>query len=372
MLGHWTWLGLIGVGGPSAHISLLRRLCVDQHGWLSAEDFEHATTAVNLLPGPASTQLAIYCAWRLRGRPGGLVGGLGFITPGFVIIVGLASLFLESHPPLAILGASLGAGAAVPAIALRTAHQLGIPSWRRTSTSSATRGRWVLYALAGAIATILAAPLLVVVILLNGLIEVLLSARATSSSAAWAPLSLGHLGAVGGLGALAWVALKIGALSYGGGFVIVPLMEHDVVTNYHWMSGAQFLNAVALGQLTPGPVVLTVAVVGYAARGITGALFASVVAFTPSFLFVLAGASRFEGLRTNPGAAAFLRGAGPCVIGSIAGSAVLLGSLLGHLWQGAIVAASLVWLLALRRGTFSALVLAGLGGALTVLALGHA
>ena len=180
-----------------------------------------------------------------------------------------------------------------------------------------------------------------------------------------------HVGALGGVGALAWVAIKVGALSYGGGFVIVPLMEHDVVTNYHWMSGAQFLNAVALGQLTPGPVVLTVAVVGYAVRGIAGALLASAIAFAPSFLFILGGASHFESLRTNPKAAAFLRGAGPCVIGSIAGSAILLGSLLGHLWQIPFVLASLAWLFLVRRGSVSTLLLAGGAGALTVLALGH-
>ncbi|MGA2432255.1 MAG: chromate efflux transporter [Acidimicrobiales bacterium] len=372
MLRHWSWLGLIGVGGPSAHIGLLRQLCVEKNEWMSEEDFEHATTAVNLLPGPASTQLAIYCAWRLRGRPGALVGGLGFIAPGFVIIVALASLFLETHPPLAILGASLGAGAAVPGIALRTAHQLATPSWLRLKGHAGSRARWVIYALAGALGTVFAAPLLVAVILLSGLVEVLLSTSATRSARAIVPLSLAHLGTIGGVGALVWVALKVGALSYGGGFVIVPLMEHDVVTNYHWMTGAQFLNAVALGQLTPGPVVLTIAVVGYAARGLTGALLASAVAFAPSFLFILSGAARFETLRTNKSAAAFLRGAGPCVIGSIAGSAILLSSLLGHLWQIPFVAASLLWLFFVRRGAVSALVLAGVAGALVVLALGHA
>jgi chromate transporter len=371
VLRRWSWLGLIGVGGPSAHIALLRQLCVEKNDWLSSEDFEHATTAVNLLPGPASTQLALYCAWRVRGRPGALVGGLGFITPGLVLIVALASLFLETHPPLVIVGASLGAGAAVPAIALRTAHQLGAPSWQRAKGTGGARPRWLVYALAGALATVLVAPLLVVIILLTGLVEVVLSVRSTRSARAFVPFSLAHVGALGGVGALAWVAIKVGALSYGGGFVIVPLMEHDVVTNYHWMSGAQFLNAVALGQLTPGPVVLTVAVVGYAVRGIAGALLASAIAFAPSFLFILGGASHFESLRTNPKAAAFLRGAGPCVIGSIAGSAILLGSLLGHLWQIPFVLASLAWLFLVRRGSVSTLLLAGGAGALTVLALGH-
>jgi chromate transporter len=124
-----------------------------------------------------------------------------------------------------------------------------------------------------------------------------------------------HTGLVGGLGALAWVAFKAGALSYGGGFVIVPLMQHDAVTTYHWMTSAQFLNAVALGQLTPGPVVQTVAVVGYAARGVAGALFAALIA--PSFVFVLLGGSRFDQIRANTAAQSFLAGAGLSAIGAI-------------------------------------------------------
>ena len=102
----WGRLGVIGFGGPPAHISLLRRLCVDERGWLPAHDFEDAIAATNLLPGPASTQLAIFCAWRLRGRPGALVGGLCFILPGLVMILALSVLFLGNDPPHWVLGAA--------------------------------------------------------------------------------------------------------------------------------------------------------------------------------------------------------------------------------------------------------------------------
>src|SRR6266576_3146546 len=98
---------------------------------------------------------------------------------------------------------------------------------------------------------------------------------------------------------VAWVAFKVGALSYGGGFVIIPLMQSDAVSHYHWMTGAQFLNAVALGQITPGPVVQTVAVVGYAAAGLVGGIVASVVAVSPSFAFILFGAQRFDQIRSD-------------------------------------------------------------------------
>ena len=135
-----------------------------------------------------------------------------------------------------------------------------------------------------------------------------------------APFVVAPLGVVdtGGLGALAWVALKVGALSFGGGFVIIPLMQADAVHHYHWMTNSQFLNGVALGQITPGPVVQTVSVVGYAAAGVGGALLAALIAFAPSFVFILAGARHFAALRTNRLAQAFLGGAGPAAIGAIA------------------------------------------------------
>jgi chromate transporter len=146
------------------------------------------------------------------------------------------------------------------------------------------------------------------------------------------------------------VALKVGALSYGGGFVIIPLMQSDAVDRYHWLTGGQFLYAVALGQITPGPVVHTVAVVGYAAAGLVGALLAAVVAFTPSFVFVLAGARAFDRLRASAAAQAFLTGAAPAAIGAIAGSALVLGLEITHLWQVGVLALAGVWLLALRPG----------------------
>ena len=170
-----------------------------------------------------------------------------------------------------------------------------------------------------------------------------------------------------GLGALSWVAFKVGALSYGGGFVIVPLMQHDAVTTYHWMTAAQFLNAVALGQITPGPVVQTVAVVGYAAGGLGGGLVAALVAFAPSFVFVIVGAPHFERLRSSVRVQAFLTGAGASAIGAIAGASIPLALALAHLWQLGVLGLAAVWLLGLRRGVVPALVAAGVLGVVAVM-----
>jgi chromate transporter len=150
------------------------------------------------------------------------------------------------------------------------------------------------------------------------------------------------------------VAAKVGALSYGGGLVIIPLMQHDTVHTYHWMTGAQFLGAVALGQITPGPVVQTVAVVGYAAAGIDGGLLAALIAFAPSFAFVLFGGRHFDRLRDNIRIQAFLTGAGAAAIGAIAGSTIPLTLALTHLWQYGLFALTALWLLLLRRGAATA------------------
>ncbi|HVB71362.1 MAG TPA: chromate efflux transporter [Acidimicrobiales bacterium] len=361
----WSRLGVIGFGGPATHISLLRRLCVERRRWIDETEFQDAIAATNLLPGPASTQLAIFCAWRVAGLAGGVVGGMCFILPGLVLIVALAALVFAHGAPAAVAGAAAGAGAGTPAVALRAARDLMVPSRRRAGADRTARVRWVLYCVAGVAASVTAGVYLVAVIVGCGLIEMTVRSpsRASGHSAA---LALGAKVGVASLGALSWVAFKVGALSFGGGFVIVPLMQHDVVTTYHWMTGAHFLSAVALGQVTPGPVVLTVAAVGYAAAGLTGALVATAVAFAPSFLFVLGGAPRFHVARSSARAGAFLAGAGPCALGAIAGSAVTLGRALSHPWQAAVLGGVLVWLFAARRGVVSALLLAGVAGALIV------
>jgi chromate transporter len=359
VLREWGRIGCLGFGGPPAHIALLRELCVERRAYLTATEFEDAVAACNLLPGPASTQLAIFTAWRVAGPAGALAGGLAFILPGLVAMVALAAIFLASDPPAWIRGAGLGAGAAVAAVAVRTGAALAPPSRRR-----APGRQWFVYAVVGAAAAVLAGPWVVLALLACGAAE--LARRGTGGrAAAVAPMPLLAAATAGGL---AWVAFKVGALSYGGGFVIVPLMQHDAVDRYHWMTDAQFLNAVALGQVTPGPVVHTVSAVGYAAAGIGGALLAATVAFAPSFAFVLGGAARFDRLRASARARAFLDGAGPAAIGAILGSAVPLALALTHAWQAAVLAAAAVALLVLRRPVVETLLLAGAAGALLAVA----
>ena len=352
----WGRIGCIGFGGPPAHIALLRQLCVERRRWLDAQEFEDAIAACNLLPGPASTELAIFCAWRVRGRLGALAGGLAFILPGLACILALSALFLAGTPPLWVRGAGAGAGAAVAAVAVQAGWTLLGPSWTRAGAAGrARRFRWAAYLLAGGAASATIGPWLVLVLLGCGVTE--LAVRRTRDGTPRQEAAAGKVpgiaalpvlakvgGAVAGgagLAGVAWVALKVGALSFGGGFVIIPLMRADAVGR-GWMTGGQFLNAVALGQITPGPVVQTVSAVGYAAAGVAGGLLAALVAFSPSFVFVLGGARYFSALRTSRAAQAFLDGAGPAAIGAILGSAILLAGELRQPWQFAVLAAAAV------------------------------
>ena len=375
----WGRIGCIGFGGPPAHIALFRALVVEQRGWLDKDEFEAAIAACNLLPGPASTQLAIFCAYRVAGRRGALVGGLAFIVPAVICVLLLSLLFLASAPPLWIRGAGDGAGAAVAAVAAAAAWALLAPSWRKAhSVGRGREGRWLVYALVGALGAIFLGPYLVITLLACGIFELVwvmglplrdrLNAAGGPTIPALAIASVGMVAAGGGIGALVWEAFKVGALSYGGVFVIIPLMQHDAVTTYHWMSSAHFLNAVALGQITPGPVVATVAAVGYAAHGVVGGVIAAIVAFTPSFVAVMVGGPRFQQIRGSARAQAFLDGAGPAAIGAILGSAVPLAGALRHGWQIPVLACAAVALLLARRGVVQTLLAAGVVGTIVVLA----
>ncbi len=327
----WGRIGILGFGGPPAHVALLRDLTVDRRRWIDSREFEDAFAACSLLPGPASTQMAIYTAQRVAGPWGAIVGGLGFILPGLVLVLAIAVIALGDQPPDAVDGFGAGAAAAVVAVVVQAGRKLIDPR------------RGLVYVIAGALAAAFAGPYVVAILVLAGLVEL---GRHTLQVTVWP--------------ALVWLAVKVGMLSYGGGYVIVPLMHADALD---WMSERAFANAVAYGQITPGPVTHTIALVGYAATGLAGALVATVIAFAPSFVFVMLGARHFERLRASGNARAFLDGAGPAAAGAILGAAVPLAQPIDDAWQWIVLAAAAV-ALALRVPPIYTLI----GGALIGLA----
>ena len=165
----WTRIGVTGFGGPPAHIALFRRLMVDRRRWMDAHEFEDANAACGLLPGPASTQLAIFCAYRVGGPLGAVVGGLGFVLPAVVLVLALSVLFFGHAPPLWVRGAGAGAGAAVAAVAVHAGLALLKPSFERVRADRARRARWAVYLVAAGAAAALIGPYLVIVLLACGL-----------------------------------------------------------------------------------------------------------------------------------------------------------------------------------------------------------
>lgn len=201
VMGEWGRIGCIGFGGPPAHIALLRRLCVQDRAWIAPAEFEDGIASTNLLPGPASTQLAIFCGWRVPGAPGAVVGGLCFIVPGLVLVLALSALFLTGHPPSVIRGAAAGAGSAVAAVAVQAAVGL-VPASRRRAHRRGQPLRWLGYLLAGAVAATRLGPYLVLVLIACGLVEILLRRppSTTGHGGLTPPLVLAAPVVAGGLG----------------------------------------------------------------------------------------------------------------------------------------------------------------------------
>ena len=359
----WGRIGVVGFGGPPAHVALLRALVVERHGWIAARDFEDANAACQLLPGPASTQMTIYCARRVAGNAGALLGGLAFILPGLLLTLAIAAVALQDDPPAWVRGLGAGAAAAVVAVVVQAGLQLARASL--ADRDRAELARAVAYGLLGGAATVAVGPFVVLVLLACGFAELALQRRSVSVHAWPLALPLAATGAAA-LPALAWTALKVGALSYGGGFVIVPLMQGDALA-HDWLTQAQFANAVAYGQITPGPVTHTIALIGWGAAGLPGALLGSAIAFAPSFAFVLLGGDHFEAIRSRPGPRAFLDGAGPAAIGAILGAAVILAGALEDAWQWAVLAAAAAALALGRSALLVLLTGAGAGVVITTI-----
>jgi chromate transporter len=361
----WGRIGCIGFGGPPAHVALLRDLCVERRAWLDAREFEDAYAACALLPGPASTQLAIFCAQRVAGLRGALAGGLAFVLPGLVLVIALAAVSLQHSPPDWIRGVGAAAGAAVVAVVAQAG--IGLARSSLANGTGAPRSRMLVYLAAGVAAAALLGASVVLVLLGCGLVELAVRRGGVALHAWPVALAVAAKGAAA-LPPLAWTAFKVGGLSFGGGYVIIPLMQADAVERAHWMTHAQFLNGVALGQLTPGPVTHTVAVVGYAAAGFGGALLAAAIGFAPSFLIVGLGGDRFGRLRASRNARAFLDGAGPAAVGAILGACVLLVDGIAHTWQWLVLAAAAAALATTRLGTASVLAIAAVTGAVAAVA----
>lgn len=321
-------LGSLGFGGPQAHLALLRSVIVERHHWVEATAFEEGLALCEALPGPSSSQMAILLGWSCRGLLGGLISGICFLLPGLLVVLVLSELWRR--------GQGL-AGTAPVALVMQPLVAALIWSFALTLLQRLDQ-RWQWWSSGGLFAAISAGSLIgipvpvALALVLCGASRLLTPRRQWMVLPWWAVVTMPVLeGRLELLLNLASVFLKAGLLVFGGGFVIIPLLENEVLAQ-RWLSSGGFLDGVAIGQLSPGPVVLTSAFVGYQAGwsqgsapfAILAALVATAAIFAPSFVFILIGAPVLQTLRQQSQMQRFLEGVRAAIPGAVAAAALTL------------------------------------------------
>jgi chromate transporter len=330
-------LGIIGFGGPQAHIAAIGDEAVTRRNWLDREQFSEGIAICEMLPGPASTQMAIYVGYLRNGQWGALIAGICFILPAFLIVLALswAYFYWQGLPQTEAL--FLGISPVVTAIILGFCWKLG---------------QKIIHDRLGIAIAIITFCLMLfsninilILFLLAGLVRLFCdrrNRRKNNSNLLFPliplninapiiqnPLTLASFWGTERIQQFFWPLmsffLKVGSFIFGGGLVIIPLLEFEVVERLQWLTKTEFLNGVAIGQVSPGPVVLTAAFVGYKVAGVLGAITATVGIFTPSFLFIMVAAPLLQKIRQNPQVKSFLKGVTPAVLGAIAAAAIPLG-----------------------------------------------
>jgi chromate transporter len=309
-------LGILGFGGPGAHIAAMHEELVRRRRWIDDERFIEVVGVTNLIPGPNSTEVAIHLGYLRAGLAGGVAAGMAFLTPAFLMVLGLSWAYFDTGGFALRDDLLAGVQAAGLAAVLAATWRLRagvIGGWRRP-----------VLALAG-LGFTLAFPLLSPLVILGAGLACLVSSRLEErvGVVVAAPVAL-VASATTGLPALIWVFLRTGLLLFGGGLVLVPLLGPEVVER-GWLTESQFLDGIALGQATPGPIVLTSVFVGYAVEGVLGAVVATAALLLPSFLAVLALTGPFlRRFRERPAVAAFVEGVTAAALGAVVASAILL------------------------------------------------
>ena len=366
LLGQFGRLGATAFGGPAAHVAMMEDEFVQRRRWLDRDTFARALAATNLVPGPNSTEMAIHLGYRRRGVPGAIASGSAFIVPAALAVAVLAWAYFQwgTTPRADDLFAGIR-----PAVVVLVA----LAAWRLRGPAQRNPLAIALAAAAFAIALLL--PRWEVVALLGaGVIALLASEHGprrrlqraiVALPAPLLPLALPALAVtLPEAVPIALIHLKAGALLFGGGYVIIPLLEPDAVAQ-GWLTESQFLDAIAIGQATPGPIVTTATFVGYAAGGWWGALIATVAIFAPAFVFAISLGQLLDRLSTSEALRAFLDGVAAAVFGAIAGAAVvLLMSLEANALSAVVLIASGVVLLRSLLPSYAWLVVCGAAGLL--------
>lgn len=301
-------MGCLGFGGPLAHVALMQQEVVERRQWLAASSFTEGLTLSQILPGPLSTKLAIYLGYRLHGLRGALITAAGFILPAFFLLLVLTDLYFRFGAMPAISGVFEGITPVVLAMVLLSSYKLG----RQVAP---TRAHWAIVAVCAAAiaATSINLPLMFLIAAIAGVLLFGPWKPAFGNRVmVLAPLPL--------LGQLSWFFVKVGSLIFGGGLVIVPFIENEVVNRLGWLTHREFLDGLALGQITPGPVVITATFIGYKVAGLLGAVVATASIFLPSFCMIVLAAAFSSQWHKSAYWQAALGAINPAAVGAVLGS----------------------------------------------------
>jgi chromate transporter len=337
---YYLRLGSIGFGGPVALVGQMERELVGERKWLTKEEMREGIAVCQSLPGPLAIQVGIWISYIRGGFWGAWAGGWAFILPNFVIVTVLGALYVHFGGLSAVKAVFYGVSPAVIALILHSCYRLtklGMKDWLE----------WVLAAAAFVITVAVQAEVallfigcgIVGVLYYGSLFRKRTSSSTTTTLMAGLPLVATAPGTAGAmLGKLFTFFLKAGSLTFGSGLVIVPFLEKGLVQQTGWLNEREFLVAVAMGMISPGPVVITATFVGYLVAGFWGAVVATIGIFLPSFLLILIVAPILMRYRTNPNVQGFIKGAYAAAIGTILGACILLGKIAIGDWLTALVA----------------------------------
>jgi chromate transporter len=338
LVSYFLRLGLLGFGGPVALVGQMERELVAEKNWLDKEQMREAIAICQSLPGPLAIQVGIYISYLRGGFWGAWAGGWAFIFPNFVIVAALGALYVYLGDLKPVTAIFYGVSPAVIALILHSCYRL----------AKLGMEDWIQWAIAAAclVVTVILQAEVALLFIGAGLIGVLyygkIFRRSTTSTlqsvvavpvlAQLAPVASGST-----LGKLLLFFLKAGSLTFGSGLVIVPFLQQGLVEQYNWLDQRQFLIAVAVGMISPGPVVITATFVGYLVAGFWGSLVSTIGIFLPSFILVLVAAPLLARHRDNSLVQGFVKGAYAAAIGTILGACILLGKIAIGDWLTALI-----------------------------------
>jgi len=319
-VGYFFWLGTVGFGGPIALAGHMQQDLVDERGWIGKEDYLEGLALAQLAPGPLAAQLAIYLGYIRAGMPGATAVGVAFVLPSFLMVLALSAAYVRFGGLPWMQGMFYGIGAAVIGIITRSAFKL------TKLTLGKDKLLWGIFTIL-AVSTAWTSHEIIWLFLLGGVVSVLVKAypmRMQTRSVIPLLFTFGTFGVNGTLAQIFLYFAKAGMFVFGSGLAVVPFLYGGVVQGHHWLTDHQFVDAVAVAMITPGPVVITVAFIGFIVAGVPGATAAALGIFLPVYLVVVLLAPSYKRWAKNPQLNAFVRGVTAAATGAIAGAVIVL------------------------------------------------